>query len=90
MVPNEKKVKIPRQKAFRETDFDSRLEDSFGGWVGEVSGEAQLAFVKELTNKIQWVIGSSYKKKYSAKGGPVAEYSRRVVKAIIRDHGYQI
>jgi len=70
--------------------FDSRVEGAFGEFVGETSGEAQLAFHKELMNKIQWVLGSAYKKRYSGKTGPVNDYARRVVKAIIRDHGYQI
>jgi len=70
--------------------FDSRVEGAFGEFVGLTSGETQLAFNKELMNKVKWVLGSAYKKRYSGKDSTVAEYSRRVVKAIIRDHGYQI
>lgn len=81
---------LPMGYPAAESPLDSRVEGAFGAFVGDASGEEQLAFNKELANKIQWVIGSAYKKKYSSKGGPVAEYSRRVVKAIIRDHGYQI
>jgi len=81
---------LPLPESSTENPFDSRVEGAFGEFVGLTPGETQLAFHKELVNKIQWVIGSAYKKKYSSKGGPVAEYSRRVVKAIIRDHGYQI
>lgn len=73
-----------------KSPFDSRVEGAFGEFVGDTPGEVQLAFQKELTNKIQWVIGSAYKKRYSGKKGPVHDYARRVVKAIIRDHGYQI
>jgi len=73
-----------------KSPFDGRVEGAFGEFVGLTPGETQLAFNKELVNKISWVLGSAYKKKYSGKGGPITEYSRRVVKAIIRDHGYQI
>lgn len=70
--------------------FDSRVEGAFGASVNQTPPGIQLEFNKELMNKINWVLGSAYKKKYSGKGSLVAEYSRRVVKAIIRDHGYQI
>lgn len=85
--------KSDSQKAFEDSlqdPFDSRVEGAFGEPVRNASGEQQLAFNKELMNKVNWVLGTAYKKRYSGKGCPVAEYSRRVVKAIIRDHGYQI
>lgn len=82
------------QYALPESDpkspYDSRVEGAFGDFVGLTPAEVQLAFHKELVNKIQWVIGSAYKKRYSGKNSPVTEYARKVVKAIIRDHGYQI
>jgi len=74
----------------RKDPLDSRVEGAFGAFVGDANGEEQLAFAKELKNKIAWVIGSAYKQRYSSKGSPVAEYSWRIVKAILRDHGYQI
>lgn len=77
-------------EAHGKDPLDSRIEGAFGAFVGVISGEAQIAFNKELTNKIAWVIGSAYKKRYSGKGGAVQDYARRCVRAIIRDHGYQI
>jgi len=70
--------------------LDSRIEGAFGEKPGWVSGEEQLAFSKELSNKVAWVIGSAYKRRYSGKHGPVQDYAWRIVKAILRDHGYQI
>lgn len=85
---------LEKQQHLGETDnvspFDSRVEEAFGAFVGDVPGETQLAFTKELQNKIRWALGSAYKKRYSAKNGPVYDYARRIVTAIIRDHGYQI
>jgi len=73
-----------------EGPFDSRVEGAFGEFVGLTPGEAQLRFHKELVNKMSWVLGSAYKKRYSGRNSAVSEYARRIVKAIIRDHGYQI
>jgi len=73
-----------------ENPFDSRVEGAFGAWVADTPGETQLAFYKELANKLAWVLGSAYGKPYSKKSSPVHLYSQRIVKAILRDHGYKI
>jgi len=73
-----------------ESPFDSRVAGAFGEFVGLVPGETQLRFHKELVNKVAWVIGSAYGKRYSGKNNAVKEYTSRIVKAILRDHGYQI
>jgi len=80
------------QRAYElsKNPLDSRVEGAFGAFVGDCSGEEQLAFQKELMNKLKWVLGSAYKKRYSTKTGPIADYARKVVTAIIRDQGYQI
>ena len=83
-------TQLPLPESDAKNPFDSRIEGAFGEFVGLTPGEVQLAFHKELVNKISWVIGSAYKKRYSGKATPVSEYARLVVKAIIRDHGYQI
>ena len=70
--------------------FDSRVEGAFGEKPGLVAGEAQLAFAKELANKVAWVIGTAYGKRYSGKNTEVSKYSWRIVKALLRDHGYHI
>ena len=80
-----------RQASLAETKspFDSRVEGAFGDFVGATAGEAQLAFHKELVNKLSWVLGSAYKKRYSGKNAEVNLYARRIVKKILSDHGYK-
>ena len=73
-----------------EGPFDSRVEGAFGESPGKVSGETQLAIVKELTNKFAWCIGSTYKKRYSGKNSEVTKYAYRIVKKVLIDHGYPI
>ncbi len=64
--------------------------------VGDALGipphEAQLALhqdaVKELVNKVSWVLGSVYRRNYSNMRTPARAYAWRIVKQIIKDHGY--
>jgi len=70
--------------------LDSRVEGAFGESPGWTPAEIQLSFNKELVNKVAWLIGTAYGKSYSNRRSPVKEYSYRIVKAIIRDHGYKI
>ena len=70
--------------------FDSRVDGAFGSFVGEASAQTKLEFIKEMTNKMAWVVGSAYGKTYSTKNSPVQRYAARMVKAILRDHGYRI
>lgn len=81
---------LPLPETPDKNPFDSRVEGAFGAWVGNTPGEAQVAFTKELTNKLAWVIGSAYKTRYSGVNTPVQAYARRIVKSILKDHGYQI
>jgi len=54
--------------------------------------EAQLALqqdvCKELVNKISWVLGSVYRRNYSNMRTPARAYAWRIVKQVIKDHGY--
>lgn len=54
--------------------------------------EAQLALqtdvVKELVNKISWTLGSVYRQSYSSMRTPARAYAWRIVKQVIKDHGY--
>jgi len=54
--------------------------------------EAQIALhqdvVKELVNKIAWTLGSVYRQPYSNMRTPARAYAWRIVKQVIRDHGY--
>jgi len=43
---------------------------------------------KELVNKIAWVLGSVYRRNYSNMRTPAREYAWRVVKQVLKDHGY--
>jgi len=69
--------------------YDSRVEGAFGLFVGDVSGEEQLAFHKELVNKLSWALGSAYKRRYSGKNTDVTLYVQRIVKTILQHHGYK-
>ena len=86
MATQSKQLPLPETKG----PFDSRVEGAFGSFVGDASGETQLAIVKELTNKFAWCIGSTYKKRYSGKNTEVTQYAYRIVKKILADHGYPI
>jgi len=54
--------------------------------------EAQIALhqdaVKELVNKIAWTLGSVYRRSYSNMKTPARAYAWRIVKQVIKDHGY--
>jgi len=54
--------------------------------------ETQLALqtdvVKELVNKIAWTLGSVYRQNYSNMRTPARLYAWRIVKQVIKDHGY--
>lgn len=81
---------IPVTDPDAKDPFDSRVEGAFGEFVGNVPAEARLQFIREITNKVSWVLGSAYQKRYSGKNTEVQKYAARVVKAILRDHGYKI
>ncbi len=50
--------------------------------------QLQQDAVKELVNKISWVLGSTYRIPYSNPKSPARDYAWRMVKTILRDHGY--
>jgi len=54
--------------------------------------DAQLALqtdvCKELVNKIAWVLGSVYRQNYSNVRSPARKYAWRIVKQVLKDHGY--
>jgi len=60
--------------------------------LGIPPGDAQLALqtdvCKELVNKIAWVLGSVYRQNYSNVRAPARTYAWRIVKQVIKDHGY--
>ena len=60
--------------------------------LGIPPGEAQLALqqdtCKEMVNKIAWVLGSTYRRNYSNMKTPARAYAWRIVKQVIKDHGY--
>ena len=43
---------------------------------------------KEMVNKIAWVLGSTYRRSYSNMRNPARVYAWRIVKQVIKDHGY--
>jgi len=60
--------------------------------LGLPSEQTQLALqtdvVKELVNKIAWTLGSVYRQNYSNMRTPARSYAWRIVKQVIKDHGY--
>lgn len=70
---------------------DSALVDSP---LGIPASETQIALqqdvVKELANKISWVLGSTYRTGYSSMRLPARAYAWRIVKRILEDHGYPL
>ena len=48
----------------------------------------QQDVVKELVNKIAWTLGSVYRRNYSNIRTPARAYAWRIVKQVIKDHGY--
>lgn len=62
------------------------------GALGIPPGDAQAALqqdaVKELANKIAWVLGSVYRKNYSNAKSPARVYAWRIVKQVLKDNGY--
>lgn len=60
--------------------------------LGIAPHDAQAALqqdaVKELVNKIAWVLGSVYRCNYSQKRSPAREYAWRIVKQVLKDNGY--
>ena len=62
------------------------------GALGISPHEAQIALqqdmVKELVNKMAWTLGSVYRRNYSNIRTPARAYAWRIVKQIIKDHGY--
>jgi len=48
----------------------------------------QQDVVKELVNKISWSLGSVYRCNYSSMRNPARAYAWRIVKQVIKDHGY--
>lgn len=60
--------------------------------LGIPPDQAQLALqtdaCKEMVNKISWVLGSTYRVSYSNMKTPARAYAWRIVKQVIKDHGY--
>lgn len=59
-----------------------------GSGEGFASGQDQTDCVKELANKLAWVLGSTYKKTYSSKRGPVRSFAELAALGIVRAQGY--
>lgn len=60
--------------------------------LGIPASDAQIALqqdaVKELVNKIAWVLGSVYRANYSNMRTPARSYAWRIAKQTLKDHGY--
>jgi len=77
----------------RNEPESTAVGDSLGdNPLGIPPHEAQIGLqqdiVKELVNKIAWVLGSVYRQNYSNMRTPARQYAWRIVKQTIKDHGY--
>jgi len=66
----------------------SLVESPLGIPPLEAQSALQQDAVKELVNKIAWTLGSVYRRSYSNMRTPAREYAWRIVKQVIKDHGY--
>lgn len=48
----------------------------------------QTDVVKELVNKVAWTLGSVYRRPYNNMRTPARMYAWRIVKQVLKDHGY--
>ena len=64
------------------------MEDALGIPPYEAQIALQTDVAKELVNKIAWVLGSVYRQNYSNMRTPARTYAWRIVKQVIKDHGY--
>ena len=71
-------------KAAQATLVDSPL----GIPPHETQLSLQSDVCKELVNKVAWTLGSVYRAPYSNMRTPARAYAWRIVKQVIKDHGY--
>jgi len=67
---------------------DALIDDPLGIPPHAAHIGLQQDVVKELVNKIAWVLGSVYRQNYSNMRTPARQYAWRIVKQTIKDHGY--
>ncbi len=72
----------------REIVVASLVEKPLGIPASECQAALTQDVVKELVNKVAWVLGSVYRCNYSNMRTPAREYAWRIVKKVLEDHGY--
>lgn len=77
---------LPRGQ--KETPPPELPEGAFGIPPGTTQIQLEPDVCKELTNKLTWAIGSTYRTRYSGKRNPVRDYAWRIAQAIIKSHGF--
>jgi len=75
-----------------EADLQNASSQLADNPLGIPPYESQIALqqdvVKELVNKVAWTLGSVYRRNYSNMRTPARAYAWRIVKQVIKDHGY--
>lgn len=66
----------------------SLAEVGFGILPIDTHPQLQQDVVKELVNKVAWVLGSTYRVPYSNTRSPARDYAWKIVRAVLRDNGY--
>ncbi len=64
------------------------LPTAMGLTVAQTHSALQADIVKEIANKLAWVLGSVYRVPYNNRGSVPRGYAWLMTKAILRDHGY--
>jgi len=77
------------QVRMKADDWKRELaEVALGIPPGDCHVALQTDVVKELVNKMAWVLGSVYRRNYSNMKTPTRAYAWRIVKRVIEDNGY--
>lgn len=67
--------------------FQSKAKDPLGHAVSK-RGQVEWEMMKELQNKLAWVLGTCYGVNYSKRSDEAQAYASRMVTAVVRDHGF--
>ena len=81
-------AQLRKMDPLQEAVYESLSDDPLGIPPYEAQIALQQDVVKELVNKVAWTLGSVYRRNYSNMRTPARAYAWRVVKQILKDHGY--
>lgn len=83
-------VVSPTTGALLDFACDGARPGSLGKSVEQTTLGGRHAALKELENKLAWAVGTFYGVPYSGRRTEATLYVARIVRAVLRDHGYPI